>query len=78
MVVVFCEAATNTDLAGTQNSCYWGKYKVRFLQALVTFLPLKAFWEFPSGSAVMNLTSIHENVSLIPGLAQGVKDLALP
>ena len=24
-----------------------------------------------------NLTSIHEDVSLIPGLAQGVKDLAL-
>ena len=27
---------------------------------------------------VMNPISIHEDVSLIPGLAQWVKDLALP
>ena len=34
-------------------------------------------WGSHHGSAVMNLTSIHEDADLIPGLAQWVKDQAL-
>ena len=35
-------------------------------------------WSSHSGSAVKNTTSVHEDVGLIPGLAQWVKDPALP
>ena len=45
-----------------------------------SFDTLKDFfsWSSHGGSVVTNLTSIHEDAGLIPGLAQQVKDLALP
>ena len=39
---------------------------------------LETKWESSChGSVVMNPTSIHEDLDLIPGLAQWVRDLAL-
>ena len=37
----------------------------------------KLFWDFCCGAVEMNLTSIHQDVGLIPGLTQQVKDLLL-
>ena len=34
--------------------------------------------EFPLWLSITNLTSIHEDVGLIPGLTHWIKDLSLP
>ena len=41
-------------------------------------LAIKSLGSSHCGSVVTNPTSIHEDLGLIPGLAQWVKDLALP
>ena len=41
-------------------------------------MQFKKAWSSCCGSAVMNPTSVHEDVGLIPGLAQWLKDLAWP
>ena len=48
------------------------------LKILVVSKTDKALGNSSHGSAETNLTRIHEDTSLIPGLAQWVKDLALP
>ena len=42
------------------------------------FVYKRHYWSSHHGSVEMNLTSIHEDAVLIPGLAQWVKDLVLP
>ena len=52
------------------------KYKMTFIQCVVADLFI--VWSSHCGTAEMNPASIPEDAGLIPGLAQWVKDPALP
>jgi len=55
------------------------KHGTNFSTFKVIKIHIKKIWYWSShcGSAVMNPTSIHEDMGSTPGLAQWVKDLAL-
>ena len=59
-------------------SLEWQSWEHMTCTTLDATVPLENSWSSHRGSAETNLTLIHEHGGSIPGLAQWVKDLALP
>ena len=54
------------------------EYKNEETRILGQVIKILESLKYPCGSGVTNLISIHENAGSVPGLAQWVKDPALP
>ena len=70
-------SSSNFHLKGVPESRYQENREKEMI-IVKFFLKISLFWSSHLGAAETNLTRNHEVAGSIPGLAQWVKDLALP